>query len=78
MRTFQWWRDKDNRDGLKAIFDILKIAVPALVILGGAVWGYFYTADKGPAPDAPDVTVTTGDGSGVVIGDGNTQTITND
>jgi hypothetical protein len=74
MLNFTWWRDKDNREGAKSIVDVLKVVVPALVIAGGAVWGLLYATEDTPKAD-PGISVTTGDGSPVIIGDGNTQQI---
>ena len=79
MLNFGWWRDKDNREGAKSIVDILKVVVPALVLVGGAALGVFYaTGDKSSAPAGNTTTiegntVNTGDGSNVNIG--GTQTV---
>ena len=77
MLKFGWWRDKDNREGAKSIVDVLKVVIPALVISGGAVWGVLYATDN-KTSDAPSITVTTGENSPVTIGDGNTQSLSND
>ncbi len=77
MLNFNWWRDKDNREGAKTIVDVLKIAVPAIGIAGAAIWGILYATDDKPAA-APSVSVTTGDNSPAIVGDGNAQGLTGD
>lgn len=77
MFNFGWWRDKDNREGAKTIVDVLKIVVPAACVAGAAIWGFFYATDDVSTP-APAISVKTGDNSPVAIGDGNTQSVTND
>ena len=74
MLNFGWWRDKDNREGAKSIVDILKVVVPALVLVGGAALGVFYATSDKPADTGGTTTtiegntVNTGDGSNVNIG----------
>lgn len=88
MFNFDWWRDKDNREGADKIVGILKVVVPAALVLGGAAWG-LWPQDQKPAPaSGPAISATgeamvntgsgnqvsTGDGGTVVIGGQNTQT----
>ena len=76
MFKFDWWRDSDNRDGATAIVGLLKIVVPALIVvaLGVAGWVGLDFAANDPAPqDEPDIPV--GDNSTVQTGTG-TQIVT--
>ena len=41
MFRFSWWRNQNNRDGAKAITDVLKVVVPAGLVCIAAVAGYF-------------------------------------
>jgi hypothetical protein len=78
MRWFEWWRDKENREGVKTLFEVLKIAVPAGIAAIAIVAGWFYTKepvkpDPKPAGDTITVTgggaVSTGSGTAISTGD---------
>lgn len=83
MLDFEWWRDKDNREGAVALSTVLKVVVPAVAAVGAVVAGYFYAKDESPVPGtdpapviaAPDSQVQTGDGVQVRTGDHSPVTI---
>lgn len=90
MFRFSWWRDQNNRDGAKAIIDILKVVVPAVLVAAVAVAGYLGfvregAPSAGAAPEAPAAVecnssfTQTGDGALVqTCGDGDVQIDGND
>lgn len=75
MFSFDWWRDKDNREGADKIVGILKVVIPAALVLGGAAWGLWPQDDKPTPSPAPTVEATggavvnTGSGNAVSTGD---------
>ena len=69
MFKFSWWRDENNREAAKTITDILKVAVPAIVVCAVAVAGWFgWQSSKAKDPAVP--TIQTGDNSPVQTGNG--------
>lgn len=78
MLRFGWWRDPNNRDGAKAIVEVLKFVLPAggTALVAVAVWfGFLKPQSDDAGPSAP--TIQTGDNSPVNTGSGD-QNIFND
>ena len=75
MFRFDWWRDKDNREGADKIVGILKVVIPAALVLGGAAWGLWPQDKKQTQAPAPSgeatggAVVNTGAGNAVSTGD---------
>lgn len=73
LLNFNWWRDKDNRDGAQAIVGVMKVLVPAsfVAVVAVAGWLQFKPDPIDPAEDKTEQSsIQTGDNSQVQTGDG--------
>ncbi len=65
---FDWWRDENNRDGASSLVGILKVVIPAGMVVVVAVAGWFGFKPDGGSDSQPSIQV--GDNSQVNTGDG--------